>query len=77
LLEKGEEWLQAVPAVSIGELDISGADLLDAIQSPPGPWVGKILQELLMKVALGIIPNHQTDLLDHAKLHFKRRSADD
>ena len=65
-----EEVLQTLwrkmPARSISELAIGGNDLLHRISPKAGPWVGQTLQHLLVRVALGQIPNEEQILLKEA-----------
>jgi tRNA nucleotidyltransferase (CCA-adding enzyme) len=65
LVRRGEVWLSEVPCFSLKELAISGKDLASELSMQPGPWMGKLLQELLEKTALGELPNER-ELLLHA-----------
>ncbi|KIL40025.1 hypothetical protein SD70_15920, partial [Gordoniibacillus kamchatkensis] len=63
----GEAWLAAMPATSLGELAVSGSDVLAALGERGGPWLGELLQALLERVALGETPNEPGALLAAAK----------
>ncbi|WP_246320119.1 CCA tRNA nucleotidyltransferase [Paenibacillus qinlingensis] len=63
LLRRGEVWLKEVPCFSLKELAISGQDVAEALDRQPGPWMGKLLQDLLERAALGEIPNEREALI--------------
>ena len=51
-------------AFSLGQLAVSGRDVVDA-GVPTGPEVGRILKRLLAQVIDGSLPNDRVVLLDH------------
>jgi len=55
------------PALSVGELSVSGKDLLAELALPPGPIVGELLRELLTLVIEQPALNQRTALLAKAK----------
>ncbi|KQX68724.1 CCA tRNA nucleotidyltransferase [Paenibacillus sp. Root444D2] len=63
LLRRGDVWLKEVPCFSLKELAISGTDLAEELGRQPGPWMGKLLQQLLERTALGEILNERELLL--------------
>ncbi|WP_308639169.1 CCA tRNA nucleotidyltransferase [Paenibacillus silvisoli] len=63
-----DEWLQGMQASTIKELAIKGNDLIALRQEPSGPWLGKLLGELLHAVALGELPNEKEALLRAAAI---------
>ncbi|CAN7587659.1 CCA tRNA nucleotidyltransferase [Paenibacillus sp. LjRoot153] len=67
LLRRGEDWLKEVPCFSLKELAISGQDVEAALDRQPGPWMGKLLQDLLERAALGEIPNEREALIHAAQ----------
>ncbi|MCY9657225.1 MULTISPECIES: CCA tRNA nucleotidyltransferase [Paenibacillus] len=67
LVSRGEEWLSEVPCFSLKELAISGKDLASELGMQPGPWMGKLLQDLLERTALGELPNEREMLLQAAR----------
>ncbi|KRE98173.1 hypothetical protein ASG89_03900 [Paenibacillus sp. Soil766] len=67
LLRRGEAWLKEVPCFSLKELAISGQDVAVALDRQPGPWMGRLLQDLLERAALGEIPNEREALIDAAQ----------
>ncbi|RAP76356.1 CCA tRNA nucleotidyltransferase [Paenibacillus montanisoli] len=71
-----KEWKQGMQASTNKELAIKGTDLLAIRKEPSGPWLGKLLGELLQAVALGELPNEKQALLqaaaDAAPSHFQR-----
>ncbi|MHC0563470.1 CCA tRNA nucleotidyltransferase [Paenibacillus sp. MAH-36] len=67
LVRRGEDWLSEVPCFSLKELAISGKDLASELGMQPGPWMGKLLQDLLERTALGELPNERELLLQAAR----------
>ncbi|WP_063795564.1 CCA tRNA nucleotidyltransferase [Paenibacillus sp. Soil750] len=63
LLRRGEDWLKEVPCFSLKELAISGKDVAAALDRQPGPWMGRLLLDLLERAALGEIPNEREALI--------------
>lgn len=57
----------AMPVQNLKELAVNGRDLLKAVGRPPGPWVGRLLNELLVRVAHGELPNDKDRLLAYAR----------
>jgi len=70
-VDSAAEWLEAMPAAAVKELEIGGADLLAAAGREPGEWVRDALGWLLLRCALGIVPNNKEALLEA----FRRRPA--
>ena len=66
LAEKGQTWLKERPIKEKRELNISGTDLLQLNQEK-GAWIGRLLEQLALKVALGEIENDKALLLEEAK----------
>jgi len=54
--------LAAEQCFSLRDLAVKGDDLL-ALGIPPGPQMGRILEELLEAVISGRVPNHREELL--------------
>ncbi|NBD22551.1 CCA tRNA nucleotidyltransferase [Paenibacillus glycinis] len=59
--------LEAMPAAAIRDLAVKGKDLLGLTGRPSGPWLGRLLQQLLQATALGEVPNEKDLLLTKAK----------
>lgn len=64
--EEYARWLVEMEATTVSELNISGNDLMD-LGVRRGPEMGKILQYLLLKVALSEVKNEREELLRTAK----------
>lgn len=62
----GPAWLEAVPAGSLKELQVSGQDLVRHLGDKPGPWTGLLLSRLLEETALGRLSNDRDTLLTAA-----------
>ncbi|NEW06043.1 CCA tRNA nucleotidyltransferase [Paenibacillus sp. SYP-B3998] len=67
LLRNGEDWLSEIPCFSLKDLLLSGTDLAELTGKPPGPWMGKLLLQLLELTALGEIQNERQALLCAAR----------
>ncbi|MFC5650778.1 CCA tRNA nucleotidyltransferase [Paenibacillus solisilvae] len=65
-LDKLAVWLNELAVSSVRELAIGGADLLRLLHKPSGPWLGKLLNELVRDVAIGVLTNDRDSLLDAA-----------
>ncbi|MFK7695728.1 CCA tRNA nucleotidyltransferase [Paenibacillus sp. HJGM_3] len=77
LHQSGTDWLQAVPATRVGELALGGRDVLAALGRPGGPWLGRLLDDLLLAVALGRLPNERERLLEAARQQIERDAHDE
>ncbi|WP_235941368.1 CCA tRNA nucleotidyltransferase [Paenibacillus puerhi] len=69
-IESGETWLEQMPAASLQELAVTGQDILERLQTRGGPWTGKLLQRLLERTALGLLPNDKEALLQAALAEY-------
>jgi tRNA nucleotidyltransferase (CCA-adding enzyme) len=67
LASRAAHLLQRGDPLSLGELVISGADLLEAAGMAPGPEVGRVLRALLEEVLRDPALNHRETLLAHAR----------
>ncbi|WP_044640189.1 CCA tRNA nucleotidyltransferase [Risungbinella massiliensis] len=69
-LEQTEEinrnWHE-MPVKMLKELPVKGSDLINRLQKPAGPWVGKTLTYLLEQVAFGELENQRPVLLDEGE----------
>lgn len=75
--QKLSELWETMPVRSISDLSIDGKDLLQHTQQKAGPWVHKTLQYLLVRVALGEIPNEQSILLREGGRFAEQVSTND
>lgn len=64
---KLRSWTAEMPVRSLGELAVSGKELAGLLEKPPGPWLGVLLQQLLLAVAAGDSPNDKQVLLQEAR----------
>ncbi|OKP93594.1 hypothetical protein A3849_30955 [Paenibacillus sp. P46E] len=60
-------WSAGMPLHALAELAVTGRELATVLQKRPGPWLGALLQQLLMAAAAGDIPNDNRLLLLEAK----------
>ncbi|OMD93804.1 CCA tRNA nucleotidyltransferase [Paenibacillus odorifer] len=66
-VQAAREWIAQMPLTSLSELEITGNELVGALDKRPGPWLGKMLNGLLQAVASGDLPNDKQLLLLEAK----------
>ncbi|MNB72280.1 CCA-adding enzyme [compost metagenome] len=66
-VKAAREWLAGMPVRSLAELAVSGGELTAALDRRPGPWLGSLLQELLLAAAEGSVPNERDALVRQAK----------
>ena len=60
-------WTAEMPLRSLAELSVTGHELAAVLQKRPGPWLGGMLQQLLMAAAAGDIANDKQLLLHEAQ----------
>lgn len=68
--DEGRRWLKEMPVTGIRELAVSGSDLLTLTSRQGGPWLGRVMDRLMLEVALGRCANRKEDLLDKAKYYL-------
>jgi tRNA nucleotidyltransferase (CCA-adding enzyme) len=71
-VDEYSKWLKTMGATSVAELHISGNQVIE-LGVRRGPEVGRLLQELLEKVALGELVNEPNALIRMAKQLGERR----
>lgn len=59
------------PPFSVRDLAVSGADVMQALDVPPGPAVGAALNWLLSEVEEGRVANDRATLLVHLHSHYQ------
>lgn len=60
-------WTEEMPIRSLAELTVSGKELAGLLGKTPGPWLGVLLNKLLLAVAAGDCRNDQQVLLQEAR----------
>ncbi|WP_336077051.1 CCA tRNA nucleotidyltransferase [Paenibacillus sp. 203] len=65
--ELASSWTKQAVVVRINDLNITGNELVQAINRPGGPWLGQLMEQLLQAVACGDTPNETETLLQEAK----------
>lgn len=60
------QWLVDMPVTRVSELAVRGDELAKALGKPPGPWVARLLRQLLSEVAHGRSENEKAALLEAA-----------
>ncbi|WP_052416583.1 CCA tRNA nucleotidyltransferase [Paenibacillus sp. FSL R5-0912] len=60
-------WTAAMPLRSLAELAVTGHELAELLQKQPGPWLGVLLNKLLLAAAAGDTANDKQLLLQEAQ----------
>ncbi|MEF2964320.1 CCA tRNA nucleotidyltransferase [Paenibacillus sp. M1] len=61
-------WHRETVVHTLGELAVTGGDILQYIGRKGGPWLGELMKELLFEVASGQLDNQRERLLEFAKV---------
>ncbi|WP_187355261.1 CCA tRNA nucleotidyltransferase ['Paenibacillus yunnanensis' Narsing Rao et al. 2020] len=64
-------WIAAMPLFTLGELAVTGGQVAARLDKRPGPWLGTLLQRLLLEVAAGALDNDPQVLLQEAQRMVK------
>ncbi|WP_322905619.1 CCA tRNA nucleotidyltransferase [Paenibacillus campi] len=67
LYEQAPTWIDSMHAYSLADLCVNGQDVLSALNTCGGPWLGKLMQQLLLAVASGELVNERHAVLDYAR----------
>jgi tRNA nucleotidyltransferase (CCA-adding enzyme) len=73
---RGLSWLEELPVTSLKDLNISGLDLRP-LNKAPGPWLGKLLHQLLLDTALQKVANRREELMNRANMLVKELKSDE
>lgn len=71
-IERGSEWLAGVPVDRVNDLAVNGSEVAAELGEKPGPWLGRLLNELLAQAARRKVPNEREALLRQAKTIVKQ-----
>ncbi|ACT01098.1 CCA tRNA nucleotidyltransferase [Paenibacillus sp. JDR-2] len=63
-----DKWLDAMPAMTLKQLNLNGKQLAEELQRVTGNWTGLMLKRLLLEVALDKLPNEKDLLLKQAQI---------
>ncbi|GGH24185.1 CCA tRNA nucleotidyltransferase [Paenibacillus segetis] len=66
-LELTCKWHEGVTVHSVQDLAVSGSEVLFITGKKAGPWLGELMKQWLLSVAMGEIPNEKELLLEQAK----------
>ncbi|MDR9853854.1 CCA tRNA nucleotidyltransferase [Paenibacillus sp. VCA1] len=67
VIQNGRTWTEEMAVYRMSELAVTGKDLLAASGRKGGPWMGEILNDLLLRVASRALPNDKNRLIEEAK----------
>ncbi|HEY2494330.1 MAG TPA: hypothetical protein VGI33_15670, partial [Paenibacillus sp.] len=62
-LDLFSQWNSEMKAFHLKELDITGREIMMLSHRSAGPWLGQVLNHLLLQVAVGVISNHKESLI--------------
>lgn len=66
-VEQARKWLDEMNVRNLKDLQVTGNELLQVLERRGGPWLGKVLQHLLVKTAVGDLPNDKDKLIEEAR----------
>ncbi|ANF97422.1 CCA tRNA nucleotidyltransferase [Paenibacillus bovis] len=69
----GQQWLDEMNIFGMGDVQINGQDLLAALQAKGGPWLGKLMNEILLATAAGQLDNTREAILEYAHQQYEKR----
>lgn len=72
MAEQANVWTKQAAVIRIKDLNITGNILVQAMNRPGGPWLGKTMEQLVLAAACGDIPNETEALLEEAKRVISR-----
>lgn len=75
LHEEEMQWHLAVPVHDLKELAIRGGDVLAALDLKGGPWLGELMKQVLLLVAVGDAPNEKKALLEYVKAVVRQNES--
>ncbi len=67
--QQAAAWINEMHAYSLADLCVNGQDVLSALDTRGGPWLGKLMQQLLLAVASGELSNERHAVLEYARTH--------
>ncbi|WP_040951152.1 CCA tRNA nucleotidyltransferase [Gorillibacterium massiliense] len=53
LLNHGSDWLREMPVKKLSQLSMNGEEVMRQLQRSSGPWLGKLMNRMLLETALG------------------------
>ncbi|MGU3470271.1 CCA tRNA nucleotidyltransferase [Paenibacillus sp. D51F] len=68
-------WMEQMPVRGIGGLAVDGKDIQHRIGARPGPWMGRLLEQLALEAAGGAVPNEQKPLLERAAELYEQKQG--
>lgn len=67
VLENGRAWMEEMAVYHMSELAVTGKDVLALSGRKGGPWLGELLNGLLVRVSSRELPNDHNRLIEEAK----------
>ncbi|MDO7905036.1 CCA tRNA nucleotidyltransferase [Paenibacillus sp. JX-17] len=71
----GWRWNREIRLFGLKELAVGGSDLLAELQLKGGPWLGQLMQHLLLETASGDLQNSREELIEEARRVISRNEA--
>ncbi len=69
LYERIPQWISDMHVYQLADLCVNGQDVLSALSTRGGPWLGQLMQQLLLAVASGELANKREEILNYARQH--------
>ncbi|KKO51928.1 CCA tRNA nucleotidyltransferase [Paenibacillus sp. DMB20] len=66
-VDEARKWLREMEVRELKDLGVSGNELLKVMDRRGGPWVGEVLNHLLLQCAAGFLVNDKQVLIEEAK----------
>lgn len=60
------EWLSAQRVWSLADVNVNGQQVLTALDTRGGAWLGQLMNEILLKVAVGDLANDTDQIIEYA-----------
>lgn len=68
LMQEEANWHEEAVIHTLQELAVTGGDVMQHLGKRGGPWLGELMNRLLLRVAAGDWANERETLLEHAKV---------
>lgn len=73
IAQHAQEWLDGMSIFGLGDVQINGQEILTALQAKGGPWLGKLMNSILLAVATGQLENEREAILEYARQRYEKR----
>ncbi|MNO40271.1 CCA-adding enzyme [compost metagenome] len=74
LYEQARKWHDGMVVYRLTDLAVSGGEIMGCLGRKGGPWLGELMKNILLDVALGDLPNEKGPILEHAKVVVNKQN---